>query len=186
MRLLTARERRLLALGGLALALALVWLLIIGPLVWGFTDREAERRRLIAAYQLNARLIGSLPVLRAAAVAQRAGVARFAVLAPSEPLAAEAVKQRLQHLAAEEGFTIGAVEDLQADAAPATVKLRVDMTASLPQFYETIRRLESEDAYVVVDFVSVTADRSLAAGRLAPLDVRLELSADWRPAVGRP
>ena len=186
MRPLTARERRLIAVGGLVLAVGLVWLLIVGPLIGGFVDRAAERRRLATAYQLNARLIAALPVMRAAAEAQRATAPRFAVIAPSEALAAEAVKQRLRRVATDEGFTLGAVEDLQADAPAGAVKLRADMTLTLTQLYETVRRLQSEDAYVVVDYVSVTADRSLAAGRLAPLDVRLELGADWRPGAAKP
>lgn len=184
MRELSPRERRLVALGLLVLAVALVWLVIIGPLVGGFFDRAAEKKRLAETYQVNARLISSLPALRATAAAQRGGGARFAIAAPSETLAAEALKQRLQHIAADQGYKVAAVEDLQADAPAGTVKLRADVTLNLTQLYETIRRLETEDAYVVIDYLSVTADRSLALGRLAPLDVRVELTADWRAVRG--
>jgi hypothetical protein len=181
MRELSPRERRLVALGLLALALGVTWLAIIGPLVVGFLDRAAEKRRLVETFQVDARLIASLPALRATAEAQRAGGARFAIAAPSETLAAEALKQRLQHIAADQGYTVAALEDLQADAPAGAVKLRADMTLSLTQLYETIRRLETEDAHVVIDYLSVNADRSIAAGRLAPIDVRVELSTDWRP-----
>jgi hypothetical protein len=183
---LTARERRLLALGLLVLAIGLFWLVVIGPLVGGFFDRTRERRDLWVVHQRNERLIGSMPALRATAEAQRRLAPRFAMAAPSEAAASEAFKDRLRRLATDEGFTIKAIEDLPADGPAGAVKVRTDLTLTLNQLYETVRRLQSEDAYVVVDYLSVTADRSLAAGRLAPLDVRLELSSAWRPTRGRP
>jgi general secretion pathway protein M len=181
MRPLTPRERRLLALGLLVGAIGLVWLVLVGPLVGGFADRAQQRQDLAQTYRRNERLIAALPALRAAAEAQRANAGRFGLAAPSEALAVEALKERLQHLAADQGFAVTAVEDLQADAPAGEIKLRADLTLTLTQLYETVKRLESEDAYVVVDYVSVSADRSLAANRLAPIDVRLELSAAWRP-----
>ena len=185
MRPLSARERRLAAVGLLVLAIALVWLVVVSPLVGGFMERAAERRELRETYRRNERLIASLPALRAEAEAQRRNAPRFAVAAPTEDLAAEALKERLQHLSAQEGFTVAAMEDLQADAAPGAVKLRADVTLTLTQLIDTLRRLQSEDAYVVIDYLSISADRSLAAGRLAPLDVRLELSTAWRPSGPR-
>ena len=186
MRPLTPRERRLIALGLLVVAFGLVWLILIGPLVGGFVDRARERAELRETYVRNERLMASLSALRATAEAQRKTAPGFAVAAASEALAVEAFKERLQRLAADEGFAITGVEDLQADAPKGGLKLRVDATLTLTQLYETVRRLQSEDAYVVVNYVSVSADRSLALGRLAPLDVRLELSTAWRLAGSRP
>jgi general secretion pathway protein M len=182
---LTARERRLLALGLLVLAIGLAWLVVIGPIVGGFVDRAQQRRELWAAHQRNDRLIGSLPALRALAEAQSRLAPRFETAAPSEAAASEAFKDRLRRIATDEGFTIRGIEDLPTDAPAGVVKVRADLTLTLNQLYESVRRLQSEDAYVVVDYLSVTADRSLAAGRLAPLDVRLELSTAWRPTRGR-
>ena len=186
MRPLTARERRLVALGLLVLAVGLLWLLVIGPLVGGFFDRAQERRDLWATQRRNERLIASLPALRASAEAQRRLTPRFAIAAPSEAAASEAFKDHIRRVATDEGFTIKGIEDLPADGPAGAVKLRTDLTLTLNQLYETVRRLQSEDAYVVVDYLSITADRSLAAGRLAPLDVRLELTSAWRPPRGQP
>ena len=186
MRPLTARERRLLALGLLVLAIGLVWLVVIGPFVGGFVDRAHERRELWATHQRNDRLIGSLPALRTLAEAQRRLAPRFEMAAPSEAAASEAFKDRLRRVATDEGFVVRGIEDLPTDLPPEVVKVRADFTLTLTQLHETLRRLQSEDAYVVVDYISVSADRSLAAGRLAPLDVRLELSTAWRPTRGRP
>ena len=186
MRPLTARERRLLALGLLVLAIGLLWLAVIGPLVGGFIDRSRERRDLWATHQRNERLIGSMPALRAMAEAQGRLAPRFAMAATSEAAASEAFKDRLRRLSTDEGFTIKAIEDLPAAGPAGAVKVRADLTLTLTQLYETVRRLQSEDAYVVVDYLSVSADRAVATGRLAPLDVRLELTSDWRPIRGRP
>jgi hypothetical protein len=178
---LTGRERRLVALGLLVLAIGLFWLVVVGPLVGGFVDRAAERRDLRAAYQRNVRLVASLPALRADAERQARTAARFAIAAPSESLAVEALKERLQRLAADQGFVVKTIDDLQADAPPSSIRIRTDLTLTMTQLCETVRRLQTEDAYVAVDYLSVSADRSFAAGRLEPLDVRLELSAAWRP-----
>jgi general secretion pathway protein M len=186
MRELTDREQRLIALGLLILAIGLGWLLIAGPLVGGFVDRAAERRDEREAYQRNARLIASLPAIRAAFEAQTKSAARFGVTAPTQALAAEALQERLQRLSADQGFTVRAVEDLQADAPPGWIKLRADLTATLTQLCATLRRLQSEDAYVDIDDFSVSADRSFAAGKLRPLDVRLELSTPWRAGRAQP
>jgi Tfp pilus assembly protein PilO len=185
MRALTARESRLVAVGLLVLALALGWLVVIRPLVGGFFDRAAEREQLLNTLRRNHRLEAALPALRAAADAQRASAARFSLAAPSEETAVESLKERLIHLAADEGFAVGGVEDLQANAAQGTVRIRADMTLTLSQLTDTMKRLESEGAYVVVDYISISADRAFAAGRLSPMDVRLELTAAWRPAGPR-
>jgi general secretion pathway protein M len=182
MRPLTARERRLVAIGLLIAAAGLLWLGVIQPLVGGFFDRAAQRRQLEATFQRNERLIAALPAWRAAAEAQRRDAGRFAIAAPAEGLAVEALKERLQKLAADEGFALKGVEDLQADAAPGTVRMRADFTLTLTQLCETLRRLENEGAYVAIDYLSISANAAASSGRTGPLDVRLELSAAWRPA----
>ena len=185
MKPMTARERRLVALGLLMLALAAIYLLVLLPLVGGALNRASHKRDLRQAYQRNARVIASLPTLRAAAEAQRASLARFALTAPSEALAAEVLKERLQKLSADEGFAVRAIEDMQADAPQGAIKVRADLTLTLTQLYETIQRLQNEDAYVVIDYISINADRSAAARKLAPIDVRLELQTAWRPIKAR-
>jgi general secretion pathway protein M len=183
---LTARERRLVAIGLLVAAMAVIWLGIIGPVIGGFADRAAERTRLQLAFQTNERLLAGLPAWRVAAERQRATADRFSIAATTERLAAEALKARIQRLAAEEGYTVTSIEDLAGDAPAGRIKVRADAELTLTQLCDSLRRLETEGAYVVVDFLSISADRALQSGREAPLDIRLELTADYRPAVGRP
>jgi general secretion pathway protein M len=185
MRALTPRERRILAVGILVLMLALAWFGVIQPLVGGFLGRAAERRELQATLQRDDRLMASLPAWRAAAARQAAAADRFSIAAPSEQLAIEAVRERLRKLAADEGYDAPSIEDLQPDAAPGSIKVRADIELNMTQLYDSLRQLQSEGAYVVVDYLSVSADRALAAGRLQPMAVRLELTAAWRPLRGR-
>lgn len=185
MRTLTPRERRLVALGLLVLALGLGWLGIVQPLIAGFFDRAAERQQLRMALQRDDRIAAALPLWRQAADAQRRSEARFAIFAPSEALAVENLKGRLEHVAADEGYALGPVEDLQADAPVGATRIRADMTLGLTQLTHTLRRLENEGAYVVVDYLSITADEALIVGRLSPLRVRLELTAAYRPSPPR-
>jgi hypothetical protein len=181
MRPLQPRERRFLAIGLLAAAVALAWLAIVSPVVGGFFARAEERRELIAAYQRNQRVVRQVRIWRAFADAQRGDTARFAIAAPSQQLAVEALKARLVKLAADEGFTITALSDLAADAPPGKIRLRADLQLNLTQLYESLRRLETEGPYVVVEYIAVSADRALATGRSSLLAVRLEISAAYRP-----
>jgi general secretion pathway protein M len=179
MRPLSARERRLVAVGLLLGAIALAWFLIVGPLVGGFFDRAAQRRDLIAQYQRNERAMGSVPIWRRVAATQRATAQRYEISAQSEQLAIEALKERLARLAVDEGFQITAIQDLDADAASGEAKVRADLQISLTQLNESLRRLETEGPYVV-EYLSISADRALATGRSSRLAVRLEVSAPWR------
>ncbi len=184
MRALSARERRLIAVGLLVLALALAWLLIVQPLVIGFIDRAAQRRDLRAAHARNERILAALPALRSQAEAQARTAPRFMVIAANAASAAEALKARVRRTADDEGVQIKALDDLSADAPLGSVEIRVDTTLSLKQLSEMLRRLQSEEYYVVVEYFAVAADKSFASGRAEPIDVRLDLSAAWRPPRG--
>jgi hypothetical protein len=185
MRPLQPRERRFLALGLLAAALGLVWLAVVSPLVGGFFARAQERRELIATYQRNQRVMAQVGAWRALANEQRKDAPRFAIAAASEQLAAETLKSRLTKLAADEGFTVTALSDLAADAPAGKIRLRADLQLTLTQLYESLRRLETEGPYVVVEYLAVSADRALAAGRSSPMAVRLEITAAYHPIGGR-
>jgi hypothetical protein len=184
MRPLSARERRLVALGLLVAALGLIYLAVIAPLVGGFLNRAAERQSLISQYQRDQRIMASIPVWRETAEAQRRTSQRFVLAAPSEQLAVETLKERLAQLAADEGFQITAMQDLEADAPTGEAKVRADLQLSLTQLTESLKRLENEGPYVV-EYISISADRALATGRASRLVVRLEVGAPWRPARSR-
>jgi hypothetical protein len=182
---LSARERRLVAVGLLVAVVAVVWFLIVGPFVGGFFARAAERRDLIASHQRNQRTMASIPVWRKAAEAQRVHAERFAIPAQNEQLAVQALKEHLAGLATDEGFQITAIQDLDADNPADEAKVRADLQITLTQLQESLRRLETEGPYVV-EYLSVSADRALATGRSSRLLVRLEVGAPWRAVRSRP
>ena len=113
MKPLNPREQRIVALGLLAAAIAGAWLLLISPVIDGFQTRANQRQQLLARYQDNQRLLASIPMLRAAAQAERRTAAMYQITAPSEAMAAEALKQRLTSTLATTGGAVSAVGGVQ-------------------------------------------------------------------------
>lgn len=185
MRPLAPRERRLVAVGLLVGAIALAWLGVLAPVLGGFQARAERRQELIARYRQDQRLLASIPTLRAEALAQRRTVPLYQISAPSASLASDALKQRLASGLAAAGGTVTAVEAIQADVPPGWVSVRADAQITLTQLDESIRRLENEPPYVVVEYASLGAGRALLSGHAAPLDVRLQIAARFHPAPAR-
>lgn len=185
MRPLQPRERRLVAIGLLTAAVAAVWLGVVSPIVGGFVGRAQERQTLLAAWTRNQRVLAGIPVWRRQAEDQRRTAAAYAIVAPSPALAAEDLKSRVAKAAADQGGVVRSVEVLQGDAPTGSVRIRADLLLTMTQLYAGLRRLETEDNYVVIEYLSVAADRAAQTGRLAPMDVRIELSAPVQPAKAR-
>ncbi|HEV2365170.1 MAG TPA: type II secretion system protein GspM [Caulobacteraceae bacterium] len=179
MKPLTARERRLVAIGLAVAAVAVLWLALVQPIASGLSHRAAERRELTAQWRRQTRLIAEQASWLRAARRESLAATDFVLPAPTEEAAVETLKSRLQRLAGDQGFQITGLTDLPAAAPPGFVRLRADMQLTLAQLTLALRQLETEDPYVVVEYLSVSADRALASGKLSPLDVRLEISAPF-------
>ena len=182
MRALTDTERRLSALAILVVLIAAVWLILVRPVLAGFDQRRQARDEMAALYARNERLIAALPAWRRMAEAQRTEAGRFAIAAPTQALAVEALKQRLVRTVTAAGGVVGAAEDSGRAAGKDGIAVRLDAQVTVSQLYETLRRLQAEEPYVVVEYLSVTADRAFETGRAGPVSVRLEVSARYRPA----
>ena len=180
MRPLAQRERRIIALGVLFALVAIVVLGLIVPVLGGMTARAIERSHLSETYVRNQRVLAGIPVWRAQAVEQKSNAQNYAVVAPTEALAAEMLKQRINRMANEEGGTVQTVSEIQGDAPEGWVKVRADLQLTIAQLYKSLTRLESEAPYVVVGYLSVAADRASKTGHAAPMDVRIEVSAPVR------
>ncbi|MDR3509128.1 MAG: type II secretion system protein GspM [Caulobacteraceae bacterium] len=185
MRPLAPRERRLVAAGLLVAAIAAIWLALISPLIGGFQARAARREQLLARYQTNLRLLDSIPTLRAEATDLRRTAAQYQITAPTQALASQALKQRLAAALGDAGGVVGATQDVQAEVPSGWVSVRADAQINLTQLTQSIRRLENEAPYVVIEYASLGADRALQAGHAAPLDVRIQVSAPFHPAPAR-
>jgi hypothetical protein len=197
---MSGRERRLVALVVLVAMLAGAWLLVVDPVAGGYVRRQDERRHLLSRLDRYERLIAAMDRWRSVAEGQAATVSRFALQAPTEALAVEALKERLVAVVEAEGGSVVAVRGLEpedgAGGGAKEAKVRADLILSYEQLYGGLRRLAQGEPYVTVDYLSIAADRALVTGRLEPLDatvvvrVPLRLAPDGQGAplapAGRP
>jgi general secretion pathway protein M len=177
MRPLSPRERRLVAVGVLAGLVCLGWLTVAGPIVGGFQARDERRQAALDRHERNQRLLAGLPVMRAALAEQRRSSRAFQITAPSQAAAVEALKQRLVASLGQEGGLVSAAEEVRADVPAGWVSARADATMTLTQLNASLRRIENETPYVVVDYASINAEQSIRTGQPGPLAVRLQISA---------
>jgi len=182
MRPLAPRERRIVAVALLIAAAAFVWLALVSPALNGFHARAQRREELLAQYQADRRLLGSLSTLEAAAADQRRTSYRYQITAPSETVAADALKQRLGDTLTAAGGAVGSLQQVQAGVPAGWVSARVDAQIGLPQLVAAIQELQNEGPYVVVQYLSIEADRAASTGHAAPLQVRLQVSTLFRSA----
>ena len=180
MKPLTPRESRLVALGILIAVIAGVWLLLVEPVLEGFGERADTRETLLDTYSRNQRILSGIPLWQEELEEQRQTAGRFAITAPTDALAAEQLKNRLSRMASEAGGTLTAIQDVEDGVPAGFVRVRVNMQMTLGQLYKTLARLESEEPYVVVESLSVVADRAAQTGHLGPMAVRVEVSAPVR------
>jgi type II secretory pathway component PulM len=180
MRPLEPRERQVVAIGILVLAIVIVWFGLLQPVFGGFIGRAEERSELTETYKRNARVLAGISTWREQAEEQSSTQSQFAIVAPTKALAVENLKQRLSRMANLVGGSVQTVSELPAEGGDDWVRVRVDMQLTMSQLYKSLNRLENEAPYVVVGYVSVVADRAVQTGHLATMDVRFEVSAPVR------
>jgi general secretion pathway protein M len=174
MRPLSARERKLIAVALLIAALAIAWLGVVNPILSGFAAR-AERRELLLQRQAYAqRLIASIPRLRRQAERQRSSLRDFAIAAPDPARAGDMVAERLRTEIENAGGEFRASD--RAAAPPGIVRVRADARLSLDQLVALLGRLQNDPPFLVVESLTIAADRALIENSLGELDVRLEVS----------
>lgn len=183
MRALSAREQRLVALLLLVVAAALVQLVVIGPIVSGFTSRAERRAMLQLRYQANQRVIGAIPRLRREAERQRAATDRFTLRAADAGTADEALRERLQHAVEAAGGEFRGSESIAV--TPGWAGARLTARLSAPQTMALIAMLENQTPYLIARALVVSADDALVTGHASPLDVQLEVSVPLRLARAR-
>lgn len=172
---LTARERRLLAIGALVLVLAVTWLVAVRPLIAGFADRAAERRRISQELATGRALLAQRPVWQA----------RFRRLAEDSAdfgpgdadAAATRTTDQVLSAAAAQGAPVNAIQPQAGTAGLAW--MGVEMRADLPQAVTILKTLERAKPYLVVGSVSLTADPQAAAGRAGAMNVMVDIGAPY-------
>lgn len=173
---LSVRERRLVAVLLLVVAVALAWLGVAAPIIDGFSTRSTERDRLRAQLTANTRLLASIPRLRRLAEAQRADAARFRIVSVDPVAAAEVLKERLSAAVERAGGETTATEDVEAETGWVQAWVQARMTQS--QLVRVLAELRNTTPFLKVVSLTVSADRtSQSDGRTAaarPLDIRIE------------
>ena len=124
MRPLSARERKLIAVLILVLAVALVLTIVIGPVASGFSDRAARREALVQTFHANELRIGSLGTLQAEAERQTGAMRGLFMAAPDAGEASEALRERVETAVQELGGDIKASEAVPAEEGWARAAMR--------------------------------------------------------------
>lgn len=180
-RTLSARERRLVAIGLLVLAIALVHLAIVGPILSGFAEREARREALMMEYQRNTRAIAAIPRLRRAAERQRDGLTRFVQPGPSAAAANDRLRERLEQVVGEIGGEFQAVDE--APAPPGWTGARATARLTQPQLVQLLARLRNEPPWLTAEALDIAADQAAVSGAPSPMNVTIAVALPLSPGI---
>jgi hypothetical protein len=181
MRALDRRERKLLALLIVFALFAAAWFIVIVPVAGGFLERDAERDDLRTEYARDLRLSSGNETWHAELEQQKADMGDFAIVGASQPAAATALSAHVKQLVLEAGGTVKSVQMVEG-ASDDEVRVRANLQLTMEQLYRTLKRIETGVPYVVVEYFSVGADAAFQSGHLGIMEVRLEVSAPYRPA----
>lgn len=183
MRPLSPRESRLVAVLILVAVVALAQFAVIAPIMHGFADRAEQRRELRARYAANDRMIAAIPRLRRQAETRNALLRHYTLAAPDPGAAAEMLRDRLQSAVTAIGGDPRGGEDIPAP--PGTVAARVNARLASPQLTALLVTLQNARPAITVTAMAISADDALVSGQSTTLDVQLEASIPFRPALAR-
>lgn len=180
MRPLSSRERKLVALLILVLAVSLLLALVIGPIVSGFAERAARRETLVQTFHADEQRIGSLAALQAEAERQTGEMRALFMAAPDADEAGETLRERIEAAAQDAGGDIKTSEAMPAEQGWA--RAAIDVRLGHKQLAALLTRLNAMKPALAVDTLTVIADDALTNSRSDLLDVRLEATAPFVPA----
>lgn len=168
------RERRFVAVG---ILIALMLLGVFGvfvPIADGFSDRADAREQLADDLERGDRLLASRAFWLAAAARQRTDRNRYAIIAPNAGAASELATERATAVIHSTGGEVRTVGERPPTSD--TIRLRIDARLSLTQLVAALRIFTSGTFTPVVEAVSIDAGQGSGAGRLAPMEVRIDLA----------
>jgi len=184
MKAMSQRESRLVAIAILLAVIAVLWLGIVSPILAGFAVRAERRAGLIDSHERNVRIALRAPLFRAQAAEQRQSSGDWAIVAPDAEAAADMLRSRTRAAVERHGAVIKAVQEVPGQAG--WVAVRIDAELSLAQLTAILGELESGLPHLVVETLSVSADKAFQTGRLEPMDIRIEIAAPHLPAAQLP
>jgi hypothetical protein len=175
-------ERRLIALGLLIAALAVVWFGLVRPIAQGFAARAAEREQLADDLARGRQLVASRDLWRGRWMRQRADVDRFAVIAPNASAAAQSSMDRISAAIQTPGGVLGSLREQPPGFGEA--RIRAEGRLTLTQLVASLKLLEGQKPYVVIEGLSIATDPTAAAGQASPMEVRIDLAVPYLVTSG--
>lgn len=174
MKPVTARERKLVAIGLLVGLIGLVWLGVVQPIINGFGERAERRETLVGQYSQNSRLIARIGLLRRAAEDQRKRSGAYAIFAPNAEQASELLKERLEASLIKAGGELRSTESVETRQG--WVQASAAAAVSNDQLVRWLGLLGTEEPFLSMESLTVAADRALNSNRPDVMDVKLEAS----------
>jgi general secretion pathway protein M len=176
-RLPTGRTGQALALLLLACTAAVIWLGVAAPLLDWHAERADALERRVALARRMAQVAASLPTLeQQEKAAAQSGPAPVAVLdGTSDPVAAAALSQTLQAIAARVGASLASTEVLPAEPRGAyrRIAVRATVTAPYPVLAGLLRSIEEASPRLLADDLQVIGNRGVIRDAAAPLQASL-------------
>jgi hypothetical protein len=174
--------RRVIALGLLALVLAVAWFGVAAPIAQGFADRAARREQLAEDLSYGRQLVAARPLWRALRARQRGDVAAYAVVAPNASEAAQLSMDRIAGAIQQPGGLLTSLRE--QPAAPGEARLRVEARLTLTQLVASLRLLEGQKPFVIIEGMSIATDPEASAGQSSPMEVRIDLAVPYLVTAG--
>src|SRR3546814_10077954 len=113
---------------------------------------------LIAIHQRNEMLVARAPTWRRQLQQQKRDGAGFAITAPNSTLATDILKERIARAINRHG---GVTRAIQEGPAPSgQVRVRADLELELSQLNAVLEQLQNDQPLVVVESLSIAADRA--------------------------
>ena len=182
-RTLPRRQSQAAAILILLAVATLIYLVIIGPLISGFSERAAQRAQLVLQYRANNRNITAIPRLRRTADAHERLLSDFVMTAPDAATAGEALRQRLQTAIITLGGDFRGGEDITAPSGKAAARVTARISAS--KLNQLLASTQNDKPFLTLTALVIGADEALVTGQISTLDVQIEASIPFRPAAKR-
>ncbi len=186
MRALSAREQRLAAIGLLVGVVGLGWQFGIAPLINDYVQRSEDRGALTVEYERNDRILAGLSGWHREAQEQAKTAPAFAIVAPNPQIAIELVSQRIARDVKIAGGVVQTTLPISDKSSAEWVHVRSDLQLTIGQLYAVLMRIQSEEPYVVVGYLSVETRPNPNPSEPQSLDVRLDIFAPVRTGGAAP
>jgi len=178
---MTAFQRKAIAIAMLLMAVAVVYLLMVRPVLDTLAEQRDRRELLTLQYQRGERLVASIPRMRHIIEMQAPQQAQFVITARSDAAARDYLQERLRDTLAKLGADLSSAEAV--DSPPGSVAISATTKLAMPQLLQLMSRMENEKPYVLLNGLNIAANDALVSGRLDPVDVKIDLSIPYTPAA---